>query len=249
MRWNCLYRLGVLVVHLELFLLVHRVSGFAADDYALVKDQLAQSLAQIGVFAYPFGNNVARALKSFIWCGHAQLRIDECRCQSLQRLAGILLRPQVCGQRLQAFLARNCGLGAALGLVGKVEVFKFRLVKRSFDARLQLIGQLALLGDGGEDGLAPAGKVVKVSQRFFNGENLHLVQISCGLLAVARDKRHGSAAVEQFDDGNQSAKWDIQRLRNVKKDFRGEIFDVCHERSIPIVHGPVGKSRAANKRA
>jgi len=155
-----------------------------------------------------------------------KLRIDEMSLPSLQPVAGICWRPQVCGQRAPGLSSR-----AIVALVRRLACregrrsFKFRLVKRSFDARLQLIGQLALL----------AMEARLVSRRLARSRSKPAIlsierictssRLPGGLLAIARDKRHGSAAVEAVDDGNQSAKWDIQRLRNVKKDIQGEIFE------------------------
>ena len=237
MRGNRLHRLGVLVVHLEFFLLIDRVGDFFADHHALVEEHLAQRLAQVGVFADPLGDNVARAFQRLVRRGHAQLRIHEGGGKSLQWQIGFFLCPQVRGQRFQTLFARDGGLGAPLGLVGQIEVFQLALVERGLDARLQLIGQLALFGDGGQNGLAPVGQLAEVGQIFLNCENLHLVQIAGGLLAVARDERHRAATVEQLDYGDQPAQRHVQRLCDVKKKFRGEIFCVRHKCPMFIVHG------------
>jgi hypothetical protein len=132
-----------------------------------------------------------------------------------------LLRPQVLRQRLQALFARDGGLGAALGLVGQIEIFELALVERGFDARLQFVGQLALLGNGGQNGFAAVGEIAEVGQLLFDVANLHFVQIAGGLLAVARDERHRAAVVQQFDHGDQPAQGQIQGLCDVKKNFRG----------------------------
>ena len=64
---------------------------------------------------------------------------------------------------------------------------------------------------------------------FFDGENLHFVQIAGGLFAITRDKRHSSAVVQQFDHRDQAAHRKVQGLGDVKKDFRGEVFCFLHE--------------------
>ena len=84
MRGNRLHRLGVLVVHLEFFLLIDRVGDFFADHHALIEEHLAQRLAQVGVFADPLGDNVARAFESLVRRGHAQFRIHEGGGKGLQ---------------------------------------------------------------------------------------------------------------------------------------------------------------------
>ena len=67
-------------------------------------------------------------------------------------------------------------------------------------------------------------QIAEVGQLFFDVADLHFVEIAGGLLAIARDERHGSAVVEQFDDGDQAAHGEIERLGDVKEDFRGRGF-------------------------
>ena len=91
------------------------------------------------------GDDVARAFERFFDGGDALFGVDEGGGEFGERLRGGLLVPEVVGERLQAFFARDGGLGAALGLVGQVEIFELALVERGFDAGLQLVGELALL--------------------------------------------------------------------------------------------------------
>ena len=58
-----------------------------ADDHALVEHDLAQRLAQVGIFADPLGNNVPCALQGFIHRGNAEVNIYKACCETLQRLA------------------------------------------------------------------------------------------------------------------------------------------------------------------
>ena len=78
----------VFVVHLEFVLLIDGVGSLAAHDDAFVEHELAQRLAQVGVFADPFGDDVPRAFQRFVHGGDAQFRIDEGGCKFGERLRG-----------------------------------------------------------------------------------------------------------------------------------------------------------------
>ncbi len=129
MRGNGLHRLAIVVVHLELFLLIDGIGGLAAGDDALVEEKLAERLAQVGIFADRFGDDVARAFERFVEVGDAFFFADEGGGEVSERQRGGLLRPKILGQRLQSLFARDGGLGAALGLVGQVEIFELAFVE------------------------------------------------------------------------------------------------------------------------
>ena len=95
MRRDGLYRLVVLVVHLEFFLLIDRIRYLAAHDHAFVEHQAAQYLAQVRVLADPLGNNVPRTFQRFFRARHAEFDIHKSGCKVLQRLRGRLLLPEV----------------------------------------------------------------------------------------------------------------------------------------------------------
>ena len=65
MRRNGLHWLAVVVVHFELFLLIDRIQRFFADDDAFLKHESTKDLAEVGVFADGFGDDVARAFDDY----------------------------------------------------------------------------------------------------------------------------------------------------------------------------------------
>jgi hypothetical protein len=146
-RRNRLHRLAILVVHLELLLLVDRVQRLLADDDAFVVHHRTQRLAQVGVLADRLRNDVPSAFERVLDRRHLLLRVHEGHGKLRQRLRGRLLRPQIVGKRPQTAIARNRRLRSPLRTIGQVEVFQLRAVKGRLDARLQLVGQLALLLD------------------------------------------------------------------------------------------------------
>ncbi len=161
-RGDGLYRLAIVVVHLELFLLVDRVEGFLADDDAFLEQELAESLAEVGVLADGFGDDMAGAFEGILDGGDFLFGADKGGREFGEGLRCWELRPEVVGERLQAAVAGDGGLGASLGAIGEVEVFELGLVEGGVDTRLKVIGELALLEDGGEDGLAAADEIAEV---------------------------------------------------------------------------------------
>jgi hypothetical protein len=216
-------------------LLVDGVGHLAADHDAFVEHHLAQRLAQIGRLGDRLGDDVARAVERLLRRVDALLGVDERRGQRFERQLARDLRPEVIGQRFEALLARDGRLRAALRLVGQVEIFELALVERLLDARFQFVGELALLGDGGENRLAPVGEFAEVAELLFDVADLDLVEIARGFLAVTGDKRHGAALVEQLDHGHQAAHRHVQRLGDVNQDFGSERLAIRHGQPAPIV--------------
>ncbi len=236
-RGDGLHRLRVLVVHLELFLRVDGVDGLAADDGAFIEHDLAQCFAQVGLFADPLRDDVARTFEGFVDGGDAEFGVDESGGEGVERIAGGLLFPEIFGEGFETLLARDGGLGAALGPVGQIEIFELGLVERGLDARFQLVGEFALFGDGGEDRLAAVDEVAEIGEVLFDRADLHFIEVAGGLFAVTRDEGDGAAVVEQLDDGGDAAHRQVQGLRNVKEYFGGESLRVRHEQSFAIVNG------------
>jgi hypothetical protein len=75
---------------------------------------------------------------------------------------GLVVLGEAIGQRLQAFFSGDGGAGAALGLVGQIQVFEFCLLGAGLNLGFQFLGQLALVGNGFQNGLlAVAASSVK----------------------------------------------------------------------------------------
>ena len=106
-----------------------------------------------------------------------------------------------------------------LGLVGQVKVFELALVDAGFDLALQLVGQLALLCDGGEDGLAARDQVAEIAEFVFSIADLDFVERARRLLAVAGYERDSAAFIEQRDGRDERVKRHIQGSGDVKQEF------------------------------
>ncbi len=158
---------------------------------------LAQGADEVGVLGEPLGQDRPGAVQRGLGVGHALLRVRE-RGRSRQRF-GRGVAQQAVRQRLQPRLLGDLRLGAPLRLERQVDVLQPRLGLGRLDRRAQFVGQLALLGDGFEDGGAPLLQLPQVPQPLFEGAQLGVVQHLGRFLAVARDERHRGAAVQQLD--------------------------------------------------
>ncbi len=103
------------------------------------------------------------------------------------------------GERPEAAFAGDLGAGAALRLVGQIEVFELRLGRGACDLAHQLVGHLALPGDRFDDRGAAGFQLAQIDQPLGESAQLRVVQPARHFLAVAGDEGNGRALVEQFD--------------------------------------------------
>ena len=108
---------------------------------------------------------------------------------------------QLVGQRFQTGFAGDHAFGAALLLVGQVQVFQLLLGRRGVDQQAQFRRQLALLVDALQHRLAAVFQFADVGQPGFQFTQLDVVQAVRRFFAVAGDEGNGGAAVEQFNGG------------------------------------------------
>ena len=146
-----------------------------------------------------FDQDRARAFQRRLHVGHALGLIHEGRAAALRVVRRVV--EQKIGQRLQPGLAGDLRLGAAFGLVGKIEVFEPRLGVGSAQLDQQLVRQLALLADAFEDRLAALLQFAQVSQALVQGAQLRIVEGPGDFLAVAGDERNRRARIQQVDGG------------------------------------------------
>jgi hypothetical protein len=165
-RGHGLDRLGVVEVVAELgdvrvvLVLAVHLPGLQQGFFP---QPLAQRLHEGGVLGPALGQQVAHAVEHRERVGEAAIDVDEGRGLGLrvQRRIG----EQLVGQRLEAGLAGDHALGAALLLVRQVEVFQFLLGGRRVDRGGQLGRQLALLLDALEHRGAAVFQLAQVAQR------------------------------------------------------------------------------------
>ena len=197
MRGKLRQRLGKVEIIGKLGALRRLAVAHLGGEAAALPIGFAQRAQEFRIFGKALDQNGACALQRRLRRGDVLLRIHE-GGGCLLRLAGGLGEEQI-GQGLQARLFGDLRLGAALGLVGQVEVFEPRLGVGGVELERQLVGELALLADAVEDRLAPVLQLAQVAQALLQGAQLGIVQGAGDFLAVARDEGNGGTAVEQID--------------------------------------------------
>ena len=158
---------------------------------ALAPFPLAQGADQGGLLADALDQDVAGAVERGLGVGDALAGVDilggfGCR---VERRIG----EQRIAERLEPGLAGDLRLGAALGLVRRVQVFQLDLGLGAGDGARQFRCQLALLLDAFQDGRAPILQLAQVAEALLQLAELRVVEAARLLFAVARNERHGRA--------------------------------------------------------
>jgi hypothetical protein len=150
---------------------------------------------------------------------HLLFVIDKIRGHKLRIV--LWLRQQQFGQRLEAGLPGNLGLGAAFRLERKIDVFQPPFAVGGQDCRFQRGIELALFTNRIENSCAPLLKFAQIVQALFQGAQLRVVEPTGDFLAVSRNERDRGAAVEQRHRC-------LDLLFADAKFFRYLSIDVCH---------------------
>jgi len=155
--------------------------------------ELTQVAQKSGVLAQLFGEDVARAFQCRPRRRHG---FGDMAGGKLFGHSGAVIEdgPQ---QGLQPVFAGDHRLGAPLGFEGQIDVLERGFGVGTGDRAGERIGQLALFPDRTEDHLAPGFQLAQIAQPVGQHAQLRVVQTACGLLAVARDKRHRRTTIEQ----------------------------------------------------
>ena len=222
---NLVQRLGELEVVAEL-----RAGLFLALDHAglhqaAVPGERAQFADQIGVFRDAFHEDLARAVERGGGVGETRLGIEILRGGRvrIERRIG----EQRVEQRFDAGFARDLRLGAALLLVGRVQVFEPGLGVGAQNGLLQFRRQLALFIDTLQHAGTALLQFAQIAQTLLQVAQLRVVQAAGDFLAVAGDERHGGAFVEQGDGGLHLLGADGQFLGDALDQIGHGILGLC----------------------
>ena len=178
-----------------LFLARHQLG----NHLRLLPEELPQLPQQSGVFTELFDQDVPRAVEHCLDIGEAGIGIQE----GFGLLLGVALRLGVeqVRQRLNACLAGNLSLGATLGLVRQIEIFELGLGAHCANLPLQFRRQFLLFLDALEDGVTPLFEFAQIVQTLLQLAQLRVIQPPCDFLAIAGDKGHRGAFIEQGNGG------------------------------------------------
>ena len=231
MRWDRSERflVGEVIAELRGGLLL----AFSHDrgQHAVILQVAAQACQQFGIFRELLHQDLPRTLERCLDVRDAGVFALFGGNRRFEVLGGFDLRAQrVVGQqrrrqRVEAGLAGNLRLGAALHLVGEVQIFQPLLGLGLLDRRAQGWDQLALLLDAREDGRAPLLELPQINQPLLKVAELGIVQSPGRFLAVTRDERHGRTFVEQCDRRHDLMHGGGEFMRNARFDG-GEHGDI-----------------------
>ena len=101
-------------------------------------------------------------------------------------------------QRLKPLFLCNGRPRAALLLKGCIQVLDLDQGRCGVYRLFKLLGELALLGNGGLDRLPPLGKATQIRKALFERAQRGVVHRTVQLLAVACDKGDGVALVDEL---------------------------------------------------
>ena len=101
-------------------------------------------------------------------------------------------------QRLKSLFLCNGRSRAALLLKGCIQVLDLDQGRSCVYRLFKVLGELALLGDGGLDRLPPLGKSTQIRKALFERAQRGIVHRTVQLLAVACDKGNGVALVDEL---------------------------------------------------
>ena len=174
--------------------------GGQAPQSPLTAQQLPQSLAAGGIIRQQLRHDVVGPLQGVGGRLHPLLRVDE----ALRRLHGVGAVPplgqQQLRQRRQSLFTGHGGTGAALLLIGAVQVLHLRQRPGAVDGRRQLRRQLLLSLDGGLHLLPPLLQIPQIGEPVLQLPQGGVVHAAVKLLPVAGDEGNGVALIQQVDD-------------------------------------------------
>ena len=174
--------------------------GGPGGQLSPLQHQLPEDLADGGVVGDVLGDDVVGPLEGVGGGLHPLLGVDVGLGGLLRIRAVALLGEQQGRQRLQPLLPRRRGAGAALLLVGAVQVLHLRQGGGGVDGGGQRLRQLPLAVDSSLDLLPPLLQIAQVLQPLLQGAQGGVIHGAVELLAVAGDEGDGVALVQQGDD-------------------------------------------------
>ena len=173
--------------------------GNGADDRH-APHQIAKRFADRRVVGNHFRNNVRGAGKGIGHAVHAKLRIDKVLRENFGVRKPSFLREKLHGEGLQTLFLRNGRAGAALRLIGTIEILQFRKGFGAFNGRRKLRRQFALGLNGAADLIPALRQIPQILQTVSQRAQRGIVHCAVNLLAVTGNKGDGVALVEKLYD-------------------------------------------------
>lgn len=191
------------VVLLELAGLFFEFGGGFGGEDAVVEEAFADKGADIGVFGEVFGDDIASAEQGFVGGGDLFGGIDKGGGFGFG-VALVGLCEDAFGEGGESAFAGDDRTGAAFGFEGEVEIFEFSFVVDSEQTGAEFVGEFALFGDGGEDGLSALFEFDEIGVAFLDGADLDFIEGLGDFFAVACDERDGVSVFKEAEGGEDA---------------------------------------------
>ena len=107
------------------------------------------------------------------------------------------MRQEQIGEGAQSGFLGDFRFGASLRLIGEIDVLEPALGVGRQDRRLESVRELALFANRFEDRRPPLLQLAQIVQPLLERAQLRVVEGAGRFFAIARDKRHRGAAIEQ----------------------------------------------------
>ena len=194
MRGHQPQRLVIIVIHAVDAVLL--AGGLGLHQAGLVV-QAFELGADARVVADALSKNVHGALQGILGGIHPLLRVQKALGELLGGLRLGELKQQRVRQGFQPFFFGDHGPGAALGLIGTVDILQLAHGGGIVQGSLQLLGPLLQLFQGGGDFLPAGLQVTQRGQTLAELSQHRIIQGAVGFLAVTGDKGQGVSLVQQ----------------------------------------------------
>ena len=179
-------------------------------DKCLTTEGIAELLARALVFADSLCYNVLCTFKGHI--GIFYVTLDETFCSMLW--VSLALLEQNHGERFQSLFSGHLSTSATFGLIGEIDIFQFCRIPAVMDALFQFWGHFLEVSDGLDNRLLALLYLLQFLISVADGGNLHFVESSSTLLAIARDEGNCTAFLQKGDGGSYSSLLKIQSAGN-----------------------------------
>src|SRR6185295_12469 len=121
---------------------------------------------------------------------------DELQCKDTHRIRARLF-PNIFGERAQPFFNGSGSFCFSPWFIWKVDIFEIASNKAGQDLRFQLFSKLSLTFDCPKYGLTALLEPFVIETPLVNVANLHLIEISGCLLAIAGNEGYGGSGFKQ----------------------------------------------------
>jgi len=225
-RRDALDRLGVIEIIGKFGTFIFLALDHVRTNLAVAPEPVAQLAEQRRIFGKLLEQNRTRAIQCGLTVGDIFLGADKLLRKGFRRQGWIVA--QAVREWFEPGLARNLRPGATFRFVWQIQVLEPRFGFGGLDLALQFVAEFALFVDAFENRTAAFFEFAQITQALLEQSQLRIVETLGGFLAIARDERHGCAAIKQIHGG--------LHLTRLGGNFYGDaLFDSQHDVGVSVL--------------